>query len=97
MPPTHALRPSVGITRVVSMPTVVVLPAPFGPSRPKISPLVHRRSRFSTARSGPPRPSKTLVSPLGDDDAVAGVVEVAGSGLGVDRHRSMLRLRGGVQ
>ena len=33
--------PTVGITRVVSMPAVVVLPAPFGPSRPKISPGVH--------------------------------------------------------
>ena len=32
------LRPTVGMTRVVSMPTVVVLPAPFGPSSPKISP-----------------------------------------------------------
>ena len=38
MPPTMAL-PLVGITRVVSIPTVVVLPAPFGPSRPKISPV----------------------------------------------------------
>ena len=26
------------MTRVVSMPAVVVLPAPFGPSSPKISP-----------------------------------------------------------
>ena len=37
MPPTDA-SPDVGITRVVNMPTVVVLPAPFGPSNPKISP-----------------------------------------------------------
>ncbi len=37
MLPTNA-RPLVGITRVVSMPAVVVLPAPLGPSRPKISP-----------------------------------------------------------
>ncbi len=32
-PPTHAW-PLVGMTRVVSIPIVVVLPAPFGPSRP---------------------------------------------------------------
>ena len=31
--------PPVGMTRVVSTPTVVVLPAPFGPSRPKTSPV----------------------------------------------------------
>ena len=43
MPPTSA-RPLVGITRVVSMPAVVVLPAPFGPSRPKISPRCTVRS-----------------------------------------------------
>ena len=44
------------------MPTVVVLPAPFGPSSPKISPRCTARSRRSTARTWPPRPSKTLVS-----------------------------------
>ena len=42
MPPTKAC-PLVGTTRVVSMPAVVVLPAPFGPSRPKISPRSHRQ------------------------------------------------------
>ena len=48
---THA-RP-VGITRVVSMPAVVVLPAPFGPSRPKISPRRTERSSRSTAVMSP--------------------------------------------
>ena len=33
IPPTSAW-PLVGITRVVSIPAVVVFPAPFGPSRP---------------------------------------------------------------
>ena len=61
MPPTHA-SPDVGITRVVSMPTVVVLPAPLGPSRPKISPLCTVRSRLATAFTSPPRPWKVLVS-----------------------------------
>ena len=47
MPATVAV-PDVGTTRVVSMPAVVVFPAPFGPSSPKISPedrevqVVHR-------------------------------------------------------
>ena len=41
----RAADPPVGMTRVVSMPAVVVLPAPFGPSRPKISPRSTVRSR----------------------------------------------------
>src|ERR1700674_5278845 len=56
-PPTHA-RPAVGTTIVVSIPTVVVLPAPLGPSRPKISPRVRDRLRVSTAFRPP---GKTLV------------------------------------
>src|SRR5947208_47275 len=57
-PLTSAL-PDVGMTLVVSMPTVVVLPAPLGPSRPKISPRITDRSRRSTAVSPP---GYTLVS-----------------------------------
>ena len=72
MPPTSA-RPSVGMTRVVSMPTVVVLPAPFGPSSPKISPRWTRRLRFSTARSGPAAAVEDLGQTLGDDDVAVGV------------------------
>src|SRR5437588_575515 len=49
-PPTTA-PPAVGTTRVVSMPTVVVLPAPLGPSRPKISPWPMDRSRRATGGS----------------------------------------------
>ena len=52
IPPTSA-RPLVGITPVVSMPAVVVFPAPFGPSRPKISPRRTERSSSSTARMSP--------------------------------------------
>ena len=43
-----------GCTRVVSMPAVVVLPAPLGPSRPKISPWCTARSR----RRPPSRPGR---------------------------------------
>src|SRR6478736_5964116 len=52
MPPTRA-RPDVGITRVVSMLAVVVLPAPFGPSSPKISPWNTVRFMPSTAVTPP--------------------------------------------
>ena len=47
--PAMRTRPAVGMTRVVHMPTVVVLPAPFGPSNPKISPSLTARSMPSTA------------------------------------------------
>ena len=50
-PPTVA-RPLVGRTRVVSMPTVVVLPAPFGPSSPNTSPEVTANETPSTALTG---------------------------------------------
>ena len=51
-PPTNA-SPDVGITRVVSMLAVVVLPAPLGPSRPKISPSQTVRLSPSTAVTPP--------------------------------------------
>ena len=51
--PTWAL-PAVGTTRVVSIPAVVVLPAPFGPSSPKISPASMLRSSPSTALKSVP-------------------------------------------
>src|SRR3984885_1192093 len=53
--------PAVGTTRVVSIPAVVVLPAPFGPSSPKISPASTLRSRPSTALKSVP--GYCLVSP----------------------------------
>src|SRR3954447_23831308 len=59
IPPTLA-DPLVGTTRVVSIPTVVVLPAPLGPRRPKISPRPTERSRPFTAAI---LPAKILVSP----------------------------------
>src|SRR5581483_8055214 len=54
-----------GPTRVVSMPTVVVLPAPLGPRSPKISPLRTDSAKWSTAATSgpPPRPGKVLVRP----------------------------------
>src|SRR5664280_2491135 len=68
IPPTKAW-PAVGTTRVVSMPAVVVLPAPLGPSRPKISPWATSRSRHSTA--GTSDPGVDLGQPHGADDGAA--------------------------
>src|SRR5438128_7937574 len=58
--PRTLIVPLVGMRSVASIFIVVVLPAPFGPSRPKISPRSTRRSMPSTAwkrsrRSGSPR------------------------------------------
>src|SRR5580692_11955346 len=45
--------PAVGLTRVVSTPTVVDFPAPFGPSRQKISPeWISREIPLSATISG---------------------------------------------
>src|SRR5688572_18490625 len=49
--PSTSIVPLVGSSSVDSIFMVVVLPAPFGPSRPKISPLSTRRSIPSTARN----------------------------------------------
>lgn len=47
-PATRAI-PDVGTTRVVRTPTVVVFPAPFGPSRPNTSPSPTSNDSPSTA------------------------------------------------
>ena len=46
--------PDEGMTRVVSIPAVVVLPAPLGPSSPKISPGCTVRFSESTALKSVP-------------------------------------------
>ena len=43
-------EPEVLVTRVVSTPTVVVLPAPFGPSSPNTSP--RRTAKLSPSTAG---------------------------------------------
>ena len=47
--PAMRTVPLVGNARVVAIEMVVVLPAPFGPSSPKISPCFSSRSRPSKA------------------------------------------------
>jgi len=53
-PATFAL-PAVGASMVVSILMVVVLPAPFGPSRPKMEPAVTAMFNVFTAVSEPKR------------------------------------------
>src|SRR6185437_4789517 len=52
--PATCATPPVGITRVVSTPIVVVLPAPLGPMSPKNSPSLTTRSSPSSATVWPP-------------------------------------------
>ena len=47
-----AAAPDVGRERVVSTRSVVLLPAPFGPSSPKMDPRATSKLRPSTARTG---------------------------------------------
>ena len=54
--PSTSTVPPVGTTLVVATPTVVVLPAPLGPSRPNSSPSRIVRSIPSTALGSPDRP-----------------------------------------
>ena len=49
-PMTRAV-PAVGISSVVSILTIVVLPAPLGPSKPNSSPAATSNERSSTART----------------------------------------------
>ena len=51
--PCRRAEPDVGPTVVVSMPTVVDLPAPFGPSSPKTSPVATSKSMPLTASTPP--------------------------------------------
>src|SRR5512133_701573 len=73
--------PFVGLSRPSRSLTVVDLPEPFGPSRPKTSPRRTSKSTLSTARAfGRPQKSLTiLVRPRTDTMVSAGTA--AGAGL----------------
>src|SRR5581483_7739656 len=62
-PPISALRkrtePALGLSAPAIRLKVVLLPEPFGPIRPRISPSATSKETFLTAR----KPSKLLVSP----------------------------------
>src|SRR6202165_4070647 len=61
-PATRAVPP-LGASSVASMRSVVVLPAPFGPRKPKISPRVTERSTPATASTFRPRDLNTRRRP----------------------------------
>src|SRR5579862_7338 len=72
------------MTRVVSIPAVVVLPAPLGPSRPKISPCRTVRLRWSTAKKSVPayclvRSTVRMMSP-GEPPPAAGAAGTVSAG-----------------
>ena len=66
--PATVAVPAVGLSRVVRIRSVVVLPAPFGPRKATTSPSATSRSTASTAVtsvfSRPARVWKVWVSPL---------------------------------
>ncbi len=53
--PAHQRDPDVGSINVASKRTVVVLPAPFGPRKPKTSPAARRNDTSDTASRSPNR------------------------------------------
>src|SRR5258708_39871658 len=81
--PLMVIRPLVGLSSPAMMRMVVVLPAPFGPRKPWISPGSTERLTPSTAvkepyvltraptpvvASGPPRPEMGRAAALGDGE-----------------------------
>src|SRR6516162_2728936 len=64
-PATHA-RPRSGLSNVARIRTIVVFPAPLGPSTPSTPPAGNSRSTPSSAATGPkrlPSPSATIAAP----------------------------------
>ena len=60
----HRVRcPAVMVIKVVSIRTVVDLPAPFGPRKPNTSPGRTSRSTPRTASTSPPEPLYVFTSP----------------------------------
>src|SRR5262245_33800825 len=93
--------PAVGLSRVVSMRSVVVLPAPFGPRKPTISPSSTVRSTPRTASTRPlrlenvrARPQVSMIAmPVSFRSLPAVRARVAGPGLGLVRPQLRQELR----
>src|SRR5690242_4563449 len=84
--PNTATPPSIGFSSVVSIRIVVVFPAPFGPSRPNVSPGVISRSSPLTAVCGPNR----YVSPAHSTAGLAGAAPAAPPARGITRSAGAL-------
>src|SRR6266576_326605 len=76
--PATVASPAVGVISVASIRSVVVLPAPLGPRKPKISPIPTRRSTPCTASTTPPRVlnvrRRSVVSIIGPGNGVGVVI-----------------------
>src|SRR5215468_8417346 len=99
--PNTSMCPLVGFKRPRMSLTVVDLPEPLGPSKPKTSPLRTSKSTLSTARAlGRPQKSlKTLVSPrtvttasFAVTDRGAGPVLISVSGIILDPGETLFEL-----
>src|SRR6476661_7735356 len=71
--PSMSAVPEVGVSRPQSMRSVVVLPAPLAPRKPKISPRATEKLTPSTALTTPYRLTSCLASTAAD---APGAVEV---------------------
>ena len=67
--------PLVGTLKVVSIRTVVVLPAPLGPSMPSTEPSGTTKLTPSTARLSPNRLTRSTASTAGEG-VIEGVIDV---------------------
>src|SRR5579863_9171015 len=68
-PATNAWPP-LGVMSVVSIRTIVVLPAPLGPSSPKTSPRRTSKLTWSTAVKAPKRLVRSLVCIAGESGSI---------------------------
>src|SRR5262249_15542769 len=99
--PATVAVPAVGLSSVVSMRSVVVLPAPFGPRKPTISPSSTVRSTPRTASTRPlrlenvrARPQASMIAmPVSFRSLPAVRARVAGPGLGLVRRQLRQELR----
>src|SRR5262252_598379 len=74
------MSPASGAVMFMIMRIVVVLPAPFGPSKPNIAPLGTDRERLSTARNFP-NDFETPVRPIAVSIGSTIITEFLGGGL----------------
>src|SRR6185503_14549820 len=94
--PLSSSVPLVGCSRVVSMRIVVVLPAPFGPRKAKISPLATSNEMSSTAVKSPnflTTCCTRITGPPLPRHGFAGRAEAGILSTSVQRRSRLLRLR----
>src|SRR5262245_61953782 len=90
--PTTLPRPPLGSRMPHSIRIVVLLPAPFGPSTPKISPRLTVRFRSLTAIRWPKRRDKCSVTMMGSPFFIFG--SLSALDLGESRHAGVQPLLG---